>query len=52
MPDGTANSFTPNGTQTVDNYAEIVLKIDDLPALIISLRGLTGVVTSRREARK
>jgi prepilin-type N-terminal cleavage/methylation domain-containing protein len=52
MPDGTATTFTPNGSPTVDNYAEIVLKIDDLPALIVSLRGLTGVVTSRREARQ
>jgi prepilin-type N-terminal cleavage/methylation domain-containing protein len=47
MPDGTANAFTPNGAMS--DYAEITLKIDDLPALIVSLRALTGVVTSRRE---
>jgi len=49
MPDGTANTFTPSGSPSADNYAEIILKINDLPALVISMRGLTGVVTSRRE---
>jgi prepilin-type N-terminal cleavage/methylation domain-containing protein len=47
LPDGTANAFTPNGSAS--DFAEITLKIDDLPALIVSLRALTGVVASRRE---
>ncbi len=51
MSDGTANTYTSSGALTDDGFAEITLKIDDIPALIVSLRGLTGVVTSRREKK-